>query len=252
MKFNQLNKKRICMAVACALVVGGVAVYAGVDGSSDKDNSTASLNAGVSLALNANDIDSIDVTAGVTDALFDTSNVGVTDTNVGRVAQALAEDGTEAAVADEEVLTDENVSADTEKTVAEECGYENLGMSNIKEGNLNIRKKATTESKIVGKMTKNNACEILGTKDDWTKIKSGSVTGYVKSEYLYTGDDAIAAAEKAVITVATVNTTTLRVRKKASVDSSVVSLVGEGEDLTVEKIVDGWYKVEVDDEKGYI
>ena len=93
MKFNQLNKKRICMAVACALVVGGVAVYAGVDGSSDKDNSTASLNAGVSLALNANDIDSIDVTAGVTDALFDTSNVGVTDTNVGRVAQALAEDG---------------------------------------------------------------------------------------------------------------------------------------------------------------
>ena len=125
-------------------------------------------------------------------------------------------------------------------------------MSNIKEGNLNVRKKATTESKIVGKMTKNNACEILGTKDDWTKIKSGSVTGYVKSEYLYTGDDAIAAAEKAVITVATVNTTTLRVRKKASVDSSVVSLVGEGEDLTVEKIVDGWYKVEVDDEKGYI
>ena len=101
-------------------------------------------------------------------------------------------------------------------------------------------------------MTKNNACEILGTKDDWTKIKFGSVTGYVKSEYLYTGDDAIAAAEKAVITVATVNTTTLRVRKKASVDSSVVSLVGEGEDLTVEKIVDGWYKVEVDDEKGYI
>ena len=252
MKFNQLNKKRICMAVACALVVGGVAVYAGVDGSSDKDNSTASLKAGVSLALNANEIDSIDVTAGVTDALLDTSNVGVTDTNVGRVAQALAEDGAEAAVADEEVLTDENVSADTEKTVAEECGYKNLGMSNIKEGNLNIRKKATTESEIVGKMTKNNACEILGTKDDWTKIKSGSVTGYVKSEYLYTGDDAIAAAEKAVITVATVNTTTLRVRKKASVDSSVVSLVGEGEDLTVEKIVDGWYKVEVDDEKGYI
>ena len=52
--------------------------------------------------------------------------------------------------------------------------------------------------------------------------------------------------------MATVNTTTLRVRKKASVDSPVVSLVGEGEDLTVEKIVDGWYKVEVDDEKGYI
>lgn len=256
MKFNHLNKKGISVAVACVLVAGGALTYAGVSSNTNtKDKSVDTLNAGVSLALNAKEIESIDVTAGVSDALWDSSNVAVTGTGVAPVAQALEEDTAQAAAADEaseEVLTDEDVSEDTEKTVAELCGYTKLGMSNISEGNLNIRKKATTDSKIVGKMTKNNACEILGTKDDWTKIKSGSVTGYVKSEYLYTGEDANKAAEKAVITVATVNTTTLRVRKKASVDSSVVSLVGEGEDLTVEKIVDGWYKVEVDDEKGYI
>lgn len=253
MKFNNLNKKRVSIVVACALAVSGVAVYAGMDGNSKKDNASSSLNAGVSLALNAKEIESIDVTAGISDVLWDSTNVEVTGTGVSRVAQGLSDVG-ENTVAEntQEVLTDEKVSDETEKTVAELCGYDHLGMSNISEGNLNIRKKATTDSKIVGKMTKNNACEILGTKDDWTKIKSGSVTGYVKSEYLYTGDEAIAAAEDVVITVATVNTTTLRVRKKASVDSPVVSLVGEGEDLTVEKIVDGWYKVEVDDEKGYI
>lgn len=253
MKFNNLNKKRVSIVVACALAVSGVAVYAGMDGNSKKDNASSSLNAGVSLALNAKEIESIDVTAGISDVLWDSTNVAVTGTGVSRVAQGLSDVG-ENTVAEntQEVLTDEKVSDETEKTVAELCGYDHLGMSNISEGNLNIRKKATTDSKIVGKMTKNNACEILGTKDDWTKIKSGSVTGYVKSEYLYTGDEAIAAAEDVVITVATVNTTTLRVRKKASVDSPVVSLVGEGEDLTVEKIVDGWYKVEVDDEKGYI
>lgn len=252
MKFNSQTKKRVSAVVACALVVGGVAVYAGAESNQNKNSDQVeSLTAGVSLALNAKDMESIDVTAGISDALWDTSTVGVTGTGVGTVAQGL-EDSEAQAVASDEVLTDATVSDETEKSVAEMCGYDNLGMSNISEGNLNIRKKATTDSKIVGKMTKNNACEILGTKDDWTKIKSGSVTGYVKSEYLYTGDDAIAAAEKAVITVATVNTTTLRVRKKPSVDSSVVSLVGEGEDLTVEKIVDGWYKVEVDDEKGYI
>ena len=250
MKFNNLNKKRVSIVVACALAVSGVAVYAGMDGNSKKDNASSSLNAGVSLALNAKEIESIDVTAGISDVLWDSTNVEVTGTGVSRVAQGLSDAG-ENTVAEntQEVLTDEKVS---DETVAELCGYDHLGMSNISEGNLNIRKKATTDSKIVGKMTKNNACEILGTKDDWTKIKSGSVTGYVKSEYLYTGDEAIAAAEDVVITVATVNTTTLRVRKKASVDSPVVSLVGEGEDLTVEKIVDGWYKVEVDDEKGYI
>lgn len=252
MKFNDLNRKKACAVFACVLVAGVVTVYAVNDSNSNKDNRTSSLNAGVSLALNANEIESLDVTAGVADLMYDTSKVEVTDTNLGKVAQPLAKTGGSAAVSEEEVLTDETVSEDTEKTVAELCGYETLGMSKISEGNLNIRKKATTDSRIVGKMTKNNACEILGTKDEWTKIKSGSVTGYVKSEYLYTGDDAIDVAEKAVITVATVNTTTLRVRKKPSVDSSVVSLVGEGEDLIVEKIVDGWYKVEVDDEKGFI
>lgn len=252
MKFNDLNRKKACAVFACVLVAGAVTVYAVNDSNSNKDNRTSSLNAGVSLALNANEIESLDVTAGVADLMYDTSQVEVTDTNLGKVAQPLAKTGGSAAVSEEEVLTDETVSEDTEKTVAELCGYETLGMSKISEGNLNIRKKATTDSRIVGKMTKNNACEILGTKDEWTKIKSGSVTGYVKSEYLYTGDDAIDVAEKAVITVATVNTTTLRVRKKPSVDSSVVSLVGEGEDLIVEKIVDGWYKVEVDDEKGFI
>lgn len=252
MKFNDLNRKKACAVFACVLVAGVVTVYAVNDSNSNKDNHTSSLNAGVSLALNANEIESLDVTAGVADLMYDTSKVEVTDTNLGKVAQPLAKTGGSVAVSEEEVLTDETVSEDTEKTVAELCGYETLGMSKISEGNLNIRKKATTDSRIVGKMTKNNACEILGTKDEWTKIKSGSVTGYVKSEYLYTGDDAIEVAEKAVITVATVNTTTLRVRKKPSVDSSVVSLVGEGEDLIVEKIVDGWYKVEVDDEKGFI
>lgn len=252
MKFNDLNRKKACAVFACVLVAGVVTVYAVNDSNSNKDNRTSSLNAGVSLALNANEIESLDVTAGVADLMYDTSKVEVTDTNLGKVAQPLAKTGGSAAVSEEKVLTDETVSEDTEKTVAELCGYETLGMSKISEGNLNIRKKATTDSRIVGKMTKNNACEILGTKDEWTKIKSGSVTGYVKSEYLYTGDDAIDVAEKAVITVATVNTTTLRVRKKPSVDSSVVSLVGEGEDLIVEKIVDGWYKVEVDDEKGFI
>ena len=252
MKFNDLNKKRAGVVVACALVVGGVAVYTGTSSQANKNNATPGLNAGVSLALNANDIESINLTAGLTDVMFDTSSVGVTDTDIGTVAQSLDASNDAAVASDKEVLTDETVSEDTEESVAKLCGYENLGMSNISEGNLNIRKKATIDSEIVGKMTKNNACEILGTKDDWTKIKSGSVTGYVKSEYLYTGDDAIKVAEKAVITVATVNTTTLRVRKKPSVDSSVVSLVGEGEDLTVEKIVDDWYKVEVDDEKGYI
>ena len=93
---------------------------------------------------------------------------------------------------------------------------------------------------------------IRDSKGDWAKITSGKVEGYVKTEYLLTGDAAKNVAKKEITKVVTVNTTTLRVREKASEDSAILSLVGEGEDLVVEDTKDGWYKVEVDDQKGYI
>ena len=43
-------------------------------------------------------------------------------------------------------------------------------------------------SKVVGKMTDKDACEIVSVKGDWAKITSGKVEGYVKTEYLLTGD----------------------------------------------------------------
>ena len=47
-------------------------------------------------------------------------------------------------------------------------------------------------------------CEILGVEGEWTQIKSGSVEGYVKSEYLLTGDAALARADEVKQTLATV------------------------------------------------
>ena len=76
---------------------------------------------------------------------------------------------------------------------------------------------------------------------EWTNIKSGKVTGYVKSEYIVTGDEALAIAEEEIKTVATVSagTTTLNVRSEATTESSILSLVGDGEDLVVTQEDDG-------------
>jgi cell wall-associated NlpC family hydrolase len=102
-------------------------------------------------------------------------------------------------------------------------------------------------------MSNNSACDIISTtKSGWSKIKSGKVTGYVKSSYLVTGDEAIAIATENVTTVATVNATTLRVRSKASTSASVVSLVSKGDDLVVKKQKGAWYQVEVDNKTGYV
>ena len=96
---------------------------------------------------------------------------------------------------------------------------------------VNVRKKPTTDSKAVGKLYKNNVGTVIGEKDGWYKIKSGSVTGYVKSEFVSIGDEK--KLKKAGRRVALVETETLKVRKGASQKAEVITLVPEGDDLTV-------------------
>ena len=131
------------------------------------------------------------------------------------------------------------------------CGYKNLGIADVS-GCLNVRKEASTDSDVVGKMTDKNACEILSSEGEWVKIKSGKVKGYVKKEYLLTGNAAIAVAKEEISTFAIIKTDTLRVRQKNSLDSKVISLVGKGEELAVIKYSNKWVKVEVDNHTGFV
>ena len=242
MKFKNLIRAGVLFGAA-AIMAGTIVVSStqkNQDNKSAQSVTEAGLAAGVTQALNVKDMESINVTAGVSDVLMDMTDVAVTDTGLHTVTASM-----------EQVASDQKENNTNTKNIAETCGYTNLGIAQV-DGALNVRKGAGTDSKVVGKMSNHDACEILGKKDGWIKIKSGKVKGYVKSGYLLMGDAALAIAEKEVETVATVNTTTLRVREDTSTDSAIVSLVGEGEDLVVEKIVDDWYKVEVDDQKGYI
>lgn len=242
MKFKNLIRAGVLFGAA-AIMAGTIVVSStqkNQDNKSAQSVTEAGLTAGVTQALNVKDMESINVTAGVSDAIMDMTDVAVTDTGLHMVTASM-----------EQAASDQKENNTNTKNIAETCGYTNLGIAQV-EGSLNVRKGAGTDSKVVGKMSNHDACEIIGKKDGWIKIKSGKVKGYVKSGYLLMGDAALAIAEKEVETVATVNTTTLRVREDTSTDSAIVSLVGEGEDLVVEKIVDDWYKVEVDDQKGYI
>ena len=107
---------------------------------------------------------------------------------------------------------------------------------------VNVRKKPTTDSKAVGKLYKNNVGTVIGEKDGWYKIKS---------EFVSIGDEK--KLKKAGRRVALVETETLKVRKGASQKAEVITLVPEGDDLTVlDESKDGWAKVSVDEGKGYV
>lgn len=111
--------------------------------------------------------------------------------------------------------------------------YDRLGIARVDE-TLNVRKKATTDSKIIGKMAKNAACNVEKiTKDGWAKIKSGDVRGYVKAEYLVLDEEAETLAFKVGKKVATVKTETLNVRFLPSTNSGIYTLVPVDEELEV-------------------
>lgn len=127
-------------------------------------------------------------------------------------------------------------------------GYANLGIAGVS-GYLNVRKIPETYGEVVGKLLSGGACEIIDTSTDgWYKISSGGVTGYVRSQYIYTGDKAREVAAENVIERAVVSTDKLNVRKEPSQDSEIMGQVYKDERYPVESIQDGW--VQIDD--GYL
>ena len=70
----------------------------------------------------------------------------------------------------------------------EEGEYLDMGFTNVDEGSfLYIRSEATRESEWVGKLYPDCAVHLQGAVGEWTPVESGGVTGYVKSEFLFTG-----------------------------------------------------------------
>ncbi len=154
----------------------------------------------------------------------------------------------------EELSVTDSDAVVTAKSLGDMYGFENLGICNVSEGNLNIRESASTDGKLVGKFPANAACEIISTEGEWSYIQSGEVEGYVLSEYLLTGDEAWDKAIELAEYVATSTTGGLRVRVEPNTDCEIIYQLADGEEVA---ILDGtqdddWIKVDVDGDEGYV
>ena len=183
-----------------------------------------------------------DLASGVTDVMSDYLSVTAAD----MVSVSESDRDMTASGQEDETQTEEEKQAQALAEAASAFGYTNLGIAQA-DGNINVREVPGTEAEIVGKLPNNAGCEIIGTDGDWTQIESGKVKGYVKSEYLMTGEAAIAKAQEVKQTVATVTTTTLYVRDETNTDSHVITMMPEGEELEVLEVLDGWVKIEFDE-----
>ena len=144
---------------------------------------------------------------------------------------------------------EEIASKEYEKTVQSIVdSYANLGIAEVS-GYLNVRKTPESFGEVIGKLPKGGACEILDTSTDgWYKISSGGVTGYVSSQYVYTGDEAKKLAAENVAERAVIDADKLNVRSEPKADANVVEQVFKNERYDIKGQQDGWIQIS----SGYI
>ncbi len=155
----------------------------------------------------------------------------------------------------------ETAEATTTKTVnekereiankKEEEGFKSLVIAQVNDY-VNVRSIPSEDGEILGKLYDKSVGEFIEEDNGWYKITSGSVTGYVKAEYCVTGDDAVALAKEVGNRIATVTTTTLKVREEPSLDATVLGLVPIQDQLLVTEELDNWVKVNIEEGDGYV
>lgn len=124
--------------------------------------------------------------------------------------------------------------------------YDRPGVSNVS-NYLNIRAGAGENEKIIGKLPSYAGCEILEDANGWYKISSGGITGYVKSDYILTGDEAKQAAMNHAELMAIVHADRLNARTEPSTDVKIWTQISENERYHVAEQLDGWVKIEFDE-----
>lgn len=120
---------------------------------------------------------------------------------------------------------------------------------------LCIREKGDADAAILGKLYPTSVATVVKEGKTWTKIKSGSVKGYVKNEYLLFGSEAYENAKKVCKKYAYVQTDGLRVRSEADEDAKVLAVADKGDKLEYNKKAekaDGWVAVTVSAGNGYV
>ncbi len=159
--------------------------------------------------------------------------------------EAASESAEERNIVLETTLSAEEIeSKEYEKTVQSIVdSYANLGIAEVS-GYLNVRKTPESFGEVVGKLPKGGACEILDTSTDgWYKISSGGVTGYVSSQYVYTGDEAKKLAAENVAERAVIDADKLNVRSEPKADADVVDQVFKNERYDIKGEQDGWIQI---------
>ena len=218
----------------------------------DTGMSTERAIAGMSVALNNYYASSLTPDSDIADILKRVASEQEDKKNVSAQTEAdtTAEESTAAQESEAETEAEEETSP-----------YANVAIARVdtEDGYVNVRTEASTNGEIVGKIYNNCAATIVDTVEGengtWYEIQSGSVEGFIKSEFFVTGADAEAIAKEVGVVYATVIPENLKVRQGPDLgdDIKILQMVSQGSKYMVAEEFDDWVGISVDDETyGYV
>lgn len=133
------------------------------------------------------------------------------------------------------------------ETLANMCGGEELAMVNV-ETELLVRGAASKSGEIVGYLASGSGVLVKGGNSDWTKITSGDVSGFVKSEYLADAEKSEALKEENGVDGAVAKTDGVNVYKDMDASSEVLGTINKGEGFVATGSSEEWVEVLLENE----
>ena len=157
--------------------------------------------------------------------------------------------GLEAASASNAAREEEEKAKEEQEIQSAIDAYQNLGIVQVS-GYVNIRETPDMKGNIIGKVSGDGACEVLGEEGEWSHITSGGIEGYISSQYLVTGEEAKELAKSLVKKRAIIMTENdnLNIRSGPSKDAEIVGQALPAERYEVLSEADGWVEIN----SGYI
>ena len=115
------------------------------------------------------------------------------------------------------------------------------GTGVVTDSAVNVREEASTNSKILGKMNKNQSVTLLETDGDWFKIQYSNGSAFINADYIQ------------VLTVdGLINDDRVNFRKEASTSSGIIEVLKVGTSVVVNYLSGDFYSVTYNGKSGFV
>lgn len=117
---------------------------------------------------------------------------------------------------------------------------------------LFVRAEGSADAQAVGKIYKGCGGDVIEKGTEWSKIKSGNVEGYIKNEFAYFDEELEAHESEFAGSTAKSTVNSLRIRKTADLNGTVIGTIDEGADVIINELGTEWTHVTYSGVTGYV